>query len=516
MGSWARANKGSSCITNLYEKQWYDKFMAKKYCLLLILLFCGLGACSTKSIGLSKSKLALDKIEVLDIDMQEGRMIAVASAMEAFNGGSIAPGQQYIKARNRNFMMGDVDIEIEPHLVKEISSNEVGVIYEVSVQGIGVNASMAPGYASTDFFEALNKICDARGISRKVFGPYEILDEKGFTASVGEEIPLGMEEFKQYLSEKSELGFFEGVWTTPDKSYTVGLLLDSSDPIVEYVGVVLDSKYSNWSPGEIKIKFQKLTDGGISLGTWHMRDKSTIEYICEASETLIMGKVENAITIGLLKLYPRSESKTTIGQRRSGTCWQVATGVFVTNAHVVVGADTIKIGSAYNDSIEAVAEIIDERLDIAVLRVLNPIQSNISIPIAVTPREPGEQVFVLGYPLISMLGNELKITSGMINSTQGIRGDTTRFQISAQVQPGNSGGPVINENGDVCGIVVSKIRSEFADGVSFAIKSDYLKLILSDLSLGSIPTQVPASDEKISPSEIFQLYETSVLPVWAE
>lgn len=492
--------------------------MAKKYCLLLILLFCGLGACSTKSIGLSKSKLALDQIEVLDIDIEEGRMIAVEAAMEAFDigPGIDSAGQQYIKLRYRNFMKGDVDVEIEPHLVKEISSDEVGVIYEINVQGVGANASLAPGYASTDFFEVLNKICDARGISRKVFGPYEILDEKGFTSSIGEDIPLGVEEFKQYLSEKSELGFFEGVWTTPDKSYTVGLLLDSSDPIVEYIGVVLDSKYSNWSPGEIKIKFQKLTDGGISLGTWHMRDKSTIEYICEASETLIMGKIENAASLGLLKLYPRSESKTTTLQRSSGTCWQVAAGVFVTNAHVVVGADTIKIGSSYNNSIEAVAEIIDTRLDIAVLRVLNPIQSNVSIPIDVNRIEPGSQVFVLGYPLVSMLGNELKITSGMINSIQGTKGDSTRFQISAQVQPGNSGGPVINENGNVCGIVVSKIRSEFADGVSFAIKSDYLKLILSDLSLGSIQTQVPDSDEKLSPSEIFQLYETSVLPVWAE
>ena len=87
--------------------------MPKKYFLVLIFLFCGLGACSTKSIGLSKSKLALDKIEVLDISMQDARRIALESAMEVFDSGSIAPDGASIKARNYNFMMGDVDIKIE-------------------------------------------------------------------------------------------------------------------------------------------------------------------------------------------------------------------------------------------------------------------------------------------------------------------------------------------------------------------------------------------------------------------
>lgn len=116
---------------------------------------------------------------------------------------------------------------------------------------------------------------------------------------------------------------------------------------------------------------------------------------------------------------------------------------------------------------------------------------------ASSPIEQGEQIYALGFPFGSDLSAEHKITQGIVSSTSGLRGNVTRFQMSAQINPGNSGGPVIDESGVVVGVSVSgHVRSKqvisvdkdgnpildvvtsASDGVKFAIRHDTLRAFL--------------------------------------
>jgi S1-C subfamily serine protease len=96
----------------------------------------------------------------------------------------------------------------------------------------------------------------------------------------------------------------------------------------------------------------------------------------------------------------------------------------------------------------------------------------------------GESVFALGYPkaLSTLsLGTEIKFTRGDISALSGAGGDPTTYTLSLSIQPGNSGGPLFDLNGNLIGITNAKIISPDVDNVSYAIKSVYLKNFI-DLS----------------------------------
>ena len=117
----------------------------------------------------------------------------------------------------------------------------------------------------------------------------------------------------------------------------------------------------------------------------------------------------------------------------------------------------------------------------------------------------GEDVFTLGFPLGEILGKSSKFSSGKINSLFGIQDDPRVYQISNPIQPGNSGGPLFNSNGEFIGIVFSSLNAKFfyensdiiPQNVNFAIKSDYLLNLISLL-----PDEKEISNRKNSLSEL--------------
>ena len=86
--------------------------------------------------------------------------------------------------------------------------------------------------------------------------------------------------------------------------------------------------------------------------------------------------------------------------------------------------------------------------------------------------EVGEEVYILGFPLPSSMGNELKLTTGVVSSSSGYHDNPALFQVSAPVQPGNSGGPVFDKEGRLIGVVNAKHTD--AENVTYAIKVKYL------------------------------------------
>jgi S1-C subfamily serine protease len=101
--------------------------------------------------------------------------------------------------------------------------------------------------------------------------------------------------------------------------------------------------------------------------------------------------------------------------------------------------------------------------------------------------ELGEDVLVAGYPYGEIFSNSIKVTKGIVSANRGLGDDTGQFQIDAAVQPGNSGGPIYDENGNIVGVVVSQLnKMKFAkrtgsipENVNFGIKASTVRQFLN-------------------------------------
>lgn len=160
----------------------------------------------------------------------------------------------------------------------------------------------------------------------------------------------------------------------------------------------------------------------------------------------------------------------------SGSGIALGSKVFATNHHVVDGATNLFI---YFPETKAKykAEVVttDATNDLAIVKVTDPAFSGfpaIKYGFKKDAEDVGMGVFVLGYPLIDTMGEEIKLTTGVVSSRSGFQGNLSQYQISAPVQPGNSGGPLFNDNGELIGIVSAKHTG--ADNVSYGVKLSYL------------------------------------------
>lgn len=162
-------------------------------------------------------------------------------------------------------------------------------------------------------------------------------------------------------------------------------------------------------------------------------------------------------------------------------------GYLLTNFHVVDEVESISVTGIQGDfstvfSAKLVAS--DEALDLALLKLSSDLikfdAPPYSFPFS-TQVSTGEDVFAYGYPVVKLMGEEIKVTKGIVNSTKGYKNSTSQFQFSAAVQPGNSGGPILNAKGEVVGITTSKISGSSIESVGYAMKSAYINLFLSEV-----------------------------------
>jgi S1-C subfamily serine protease len=146
-------------------------------------------------------------------------------------------------------------------------------------------------------------------------------------------------------------------------------------------------------------------------------------------------------------------------------------GHLLTNAHVVGDCTTISVKSSGGQAGVAQVVAADQNDDLALLKLERRTETTAVFRIGRSPRA-GESAVVFGFPLLQLLSSTGNVTTGIVTALAGLRDNPHQIQISAPVQPGNSGGPVLDASGYLIGVVVSKlnaVRGDLPQNVNFAI-----------------------------------------------
>jgi S1-C subfamily serine protease len=164
----------------------------------------------------------------------------------------------------------------------------------------------------------------------------------------------------------------------------------------------------------------------------------------------------------------------------SGTAFVVAPGLLVTNHHVIDGCGAIDVVAADGRRPATVVDSV-EQIDLALLRVYG-LRGGVASLRTKSATLLGESATVFGFPLGGALSSTGNFTTGVVSSLRGLRDAAGEIQITAPVQPGNSGGPVLDRSGAVIGVVQSKLDAlkavratgDIPQNVNFAVSLDVL------------------------------------------
>ena len=219
-------------------------------------------------------------------------------------------------------------------------------------------------------------------------------------------------------------------------------------------------------------------------------------------------------------------------------------GHVVTNEHVVKECKTITVGDNANQQISVEVIDTDRKNDLALVKLSSTsmasaetksLISKLGIQIASKSGqsaiplssngllrsddvELGETVMVAGYPFGNIFSNAIKVTGGMVSAIRGMGDDSGQFQMDAAVQPGNSGGPIYDENGNIVGVVVSQLNKlNFAkaigslpENVNFGIKASTVRQFLTSSGL---PTKWSERSQPMSTKELAKIAKSQTVMV---
>ena len=177
------------------------------------------------------------------------------------------------------------------------------------------------------------------------------------------------------------------------------------------------------------------------------------------------------------------------------------TGVVLTNHHVVDGCRELHV-MRNEKPVVATLVATDPADDLAILRLPEPVANSAPLRGDI-PVKPGEAVVVVGFPLQGLLSSQASVTAGIVSRLAGPHDDTHQLQITAPVQPGNSGSPLLDASGAVAGIVVAKLNGlrivkrtgTIPENVNFAVNAKYARALLDR---SGVPYQTATADETLS------------------
>ncbi len=305
------------------------------------------------------------------------------------------------------------------------------------------------------------------------------------------------EQIMQYL-DNNRVNPIEGIYKTYTNLDEFNFKLAILQKKKTYYAIVLESDDGRWKRGETKMTFNYI-DGYNGVNSY---DVSYFDSKGKKQNTL--AKMEGRVlTVGvdlggeeieewdLLKIYPSGDESNNVDSnierqtsgrilKGTGSGFIVSGKVVATNFHVVDGASKITVTLTSDGVFEeynARVLSVDKTNDLALVTIKDekfiPLKPA-PYRIATSASDVGTSVFTMGYPMTNILGEEMKITDGIISSKTGFKGSATEYQISAPIQPGNSGGALFDKSGNLIGITNAGLKNESVENVNYAIKTNYL------------------------------------------
>jgi S1-C subfamily serine protease len=201
---------------------------------------------------------------------------------------------------------------------------------------------------------------------------------------------------------------------------------------------------------------------------------------------------------------PEAKTKTF---DQTGTGFVVSSsGHIVTNAHVVDGCVGDIQGNLTGEApVKLRLVSSDETNDLALLQASGSFRGVAMIKDKAV--HSGDSVVAIGFPYHGLLTSDFTVTTGIVSSLSGIMNNTRYLQISAAVQPGNSGGPLLASTGEVVGVVAAKLNAlkiakatgDIPENINFAIKTGALRDFLDN---SVVPYQTSESRNELKTAEI--------------
>ena len=157
-------------------------------------------------------------------------------------------------------------------------------------------------------------------------------------------------------------------------------------------------------------------------------------------------------------------------------------GTILTAAHVVSRAKHIVVHCPGRQEVVARTDALARRLDLAVIKTNLTSTAYLTLAPSRTTRV-GEPLFTIGFPISAVRGSEPKLTEGVVSSLSGVGGETSSLQSTVPIPPGNSGGPLVNTQGQIVGIVSTSVdelpsltaTDAVPQNINYAVKADYAR-----------------------------------------
>lgn len=334
--------------------------------------------------------------------------------------------------------------------------------------------------------------------------------DMGLPNAVIPEKPTKEDFIKYFDARLSDLSPLEGIFYVTVKNYyedrdntSRNGLNDSKSQFYavvkdsekdEYYAYVADGEGKYWVNKFVRIgetnnyaivKIDKANDYS-SEGSMILEDSNSFGFRLERGHN---NGYNFFVTYDFVRDYPTTSEMEKLQQAEwTGTGFAIADGYIVTNYHVTSGAKRIRVRGINGDIdkvYKAAVVASDKNHDLSIIRIVDKdFESLGEIPyfLGKSIVDVGDEIFVLGYPMVDSMGTDIKLTEGTISSSSGFQGDKSMYQISAAVQPGNSGGPLFNEDGSVIGVICGKHSD--AENANYAIKISYLYSLLNTSKLG--------------------------------
>jgi S1-C subfamily serine protease len=190
--------------------------------------------------------------------------------------------------------------------------------------------------------------------------------------------------------------------------------------------------------------------------------------------------------------------------RFSGTGFAIsADGYIVTSSHVIAGADSVLIENKAGLKYKVTEVHRNTDYDLTILKIEDPTFGGfgkLPYTFKTATSDLGERVYTLGFPREDIVFGE-----GSLSSASGFEGDTTSYQISIPLNPGNSGGPLLDDKGNIIGVINGKQAGQ--EGAAFAVKSSYLLQMIAEMQQNYMlaPVSMPLNNALTGSSRTQQL-----------